>query len=116
MSNRDALLHGKTLRVSVACGKMYVTLNNDKQGKPFEIFLRIGKMGSCTGCQMEALGRVITMALQAGVDIKKLAKQLQGLECPSTAIHNGALVKSCAHAVAVALSQICDFKLEEEKK
>ena len=38
---------------------MYVTINQDVDGKVFEVFTSIGKAGGCAQSQAEAIGRLI---------------------------------------------------------
>ena len=48
-------------------GKMYVTINRDEGGNPFEVFANLGKAGGCDSAQMEAICKLASMALRAGI-------------------------------------------------
>jgi len=42
---RPPVVHGRTVAVNVGCGPLYITLNEDETGKPFEVFFKLGKSG-----------------------------------------------------------------------
>jgi len=99
---RTDVLTGSTRKVTTGCGNLYVTVN-ETEGTPFELFAQMGKCGGCAGSQTEAIGRLISLSLRAGVDAGAIAKQIRGVRCPSPAWENGKLVLSCADAISKAL-------------
>jgi ribonucleoside-diphosphate reductase alpha chain len=99
---RPDSVHGTTRKVGTGCGNLYVTINDDEQG-PFELFAQIGKAGGCAASQTEAIGRLISLALRAGVDATLISRQLSGVRCPSPAWNNGNKVFSCADGISQAL-------------
>jgi ribonucleoside-diphosphate reductase alpha chain len=101
---RPGVVAGETRRVETGCGNMYVTINTDEEGRPFELFAQIGKAGGCAASQTEAIGRLISLSLRAGVDPKAIAKQLRGVRCPSPAWNRGEKVFSCADGIGQALA------------
>jgi ribonucleoside-diphosphate reductase alpha chain len=101
---RPDTIKGTTRKIGTGCGNLYVTINDDEHG-PFELFAQIGKAGGCAASQTEAIGRLISLALRAGVDPGALAKQLGGVRCPSPAWNNGDKVFSCADGISKALAQ-----------
>ncbi len=46
---RQDVIHGSTRKIRTGCGNLYVTVNEDKEGKLFEIFNQIGKAGRLCG-------------------------------------------------------------------
>ncbi len=60
---RPKRVMGSTLLMHTGCGKMYVTINEDKEGV-FEVFTQLGKSGGCTATQSEAIARLISLALR----------------------------------------------------
>ena len=101
---RPDTITGTTRKIGTGCGNLYVTINDDEQG-PFELFAQIGKAGGCAASQTEAIGRLISLALRAGVDANAVARQLKGVRCPSPAWNNGNKVFSCADGISKALAQ-----------
>ena len=102
MSKRDKVLNGSTTKIKTGCGSVFVTVNL-KKDLPFELFVRMGKSGGCAASNCEALGRTISLALQAGVEIKQLVKNLSGICCHSPIVYEGENVSSCADAIARVL-------------
>ena len=93
---------GSTLLMHTGCGKMYVTINEDKEGV-FEVFTQLGKSGGCTATQSEAIARLISLALRSRVDTAKIIEQLKGIRCPSPTLTEGGAILSCPDAIAKAL-------------
>ncbi len=102
--NRPSVVSGSTRKTGTGCGNLYVTINEDEKG-PFELFAQIGKAGGCAASQTEAIGRLVSLALRAGVDAKAVVKQLRGVRCPSPAWDDGVMVLSCADAISKALEK-----------
>lgn len=93
---------GTTRKVTIGCGKLYVTVNSDESGKPIEVFTNTGKAGGCPA-QSEGLARMISLALRYNVPADVIIKQLRGIRCMSTIRKEGCAVLSCPDAISRVL-------------
>ncbi len=100
---RPAVIKGTTTKVTTGCGNLYITINVDENGMPFEVFIQMGKAGGCAASQLEATGRLVSLALRSGVENKKIVDQLRGIRCPSPSWEKGGRIFSCADAIARVL-------------
>ena len=78
--SRPNTVPGTTTSVSTGHGKMYVTVNYSHD-KLFEVFATVGKAGACEAATTEALCRLTSTALQYGVPLDSIVKQLNGITC-----------------------------------
>jgi len=101
---RPKVTRGVTERVNTGCGYIYVTVNFDEQGI-CEVFSTLGKAGGCAAAQLEAISRLISLALRSGIDIDSIVRQLRGIRCPSIAWEQGHSILSCADAIASVLEK-----------
>jgi ribonucleoside-diphosphate reductase alpha chain len=99
---RPRATRGVTERVRTGHGNMYVTINYDEAGKPFEVFGTLGKAGGCDSAQLEAISRLVSLALRSGIAPQEVIGQLRGITC-CPAWDSGTLVRSSPDAVALAL-------------
>ena len=111
---RAEVTRGITRRMMTGCGKLYVTINEDEEGRPFEVFNQMGKAGGCAASQSEAIGRLVSLALRSGIEPEQIIKQLQGISCHSPIWQHGVKILSCADAVAKALEWYLEGKHKEE--
>jgi len=97
---RPEVIIGTTTKVSTGCGNLYVTINVDEDGRPFELFTQMGKAGGCAASQLEATGRLVSLAFRAGIEVKSIIEQLSNIRCPSPSWEKGQRIFSCADAIA----------------
>ena len=102
--SRPQSIHGVTERVRTGHGTMYVTINFDENHRPFEVFGNLGKAGGCDSAQLEAISRLVSLALRSGIDSAAVLEQLRGITC-CPAWDEGTLVRSGPDAVALALER-----------
>lgn len=100
---RPVVTTGTTTKVSTGCGNLYITINVDDNSMPFEVFIQMGKAGGCAASQLEAIGRLVSLALRSGMENKKIVEQLRGIRCPSPSWEKGGRIFSCADAIARVL-------------
>lgn len=79
---RPEVMTGKTYRVRTGYGNMFVTVNNDEKGFPFEVFATIGKSGGFYQEQSEAICRLVSLSLRSGIKIEEIVDQLKGIRGP----------------------------------
>ena len=91
---RPPVLRGFTTKLNTGQGSLYVTINTDEQNRPVEVFSNIGKSGGDTAALAEAIGRLISKALQKGVEVEEIAKTLIGITGSRPVWNEGTLVKS----------------------
>ncbi|MCK9603593.1 MAG: vitamin B12-dependent ribonucleotide reductase [Candidatus Omnitrophica bacterium] len=97
---RPEVIIGTTTKVATGCGNLYVTINVDEEGEPFELFTQMGKAGGCAASQLEAIGRLVSLAFRAGIEVKSIIEQLRNIRCPSPSWEKGQRIFSCADAIA----------------
>jgi len=61
---RPAALRGTTYRSPTPLGTAYITINENGDKTPFEVFANVGKAGSDTAAVAEAIGRLISLTLR----------------------------------------------------
>ena len=101
---RPQSIRGVTERVRTGHGNMYVTINFDEADTPFELFGNLGKAGGCDSAQLEAISRLVSLALRSGIEPSTVIEQLRGITC-CPAWDEGTLVRSGPDAVALALER-----------
>jgi ribonucleoside-diphosphate reductase alpha chain len=101
---RPQSIRGVTERVRTGHGNMYVTINFDEADTPFELFGNLGKAGGCDSAQLEAISRLVSLALRSGIEPATVIDQLRGITC-CPAWDEGTLVRSGPDAVALALER-----------
>lgn len=111
---RPMMMVGKTYKLRTEMGNVYITVNADREGAQ-EVFVRLGKSGSSAMAFTEAIGRLISLSLRAGVSPDAIVEQLSGIKSSSaTRQGNGTIVFSVPDAVARALEMF--LKGENQSK
>jgi ribonucleoside-diphosphate reductase alpha chain len=114
---RPEVTRGTTTKIMTGCGNLYITINEDEKGQPFEVFTQMGKAGGCAASQLEAIGRLVSLALRCGLDVRSIIEQLNGIRCPSPSWEKGGRIFSCADAIAKVIERrLLNQKVKEEKE
>ncbi len=100
---RPISVKGVTDLVRTGHGNMYVNITFDDSGKPFEVFTTLGKAGGCDSANLEAVARLVSLALRSGIDPDEIVHHLQGITC-CPAWDGGTLIRSAPDAMAHVLT------------
>ena len=111
MRQRPAVLRGHTRQIASPLGAMYVTINEDDQGRPFEVFVALGKTGGAAMADAEAIGRLCSLALRSGIRLGDVHKQLRGISSDRAVGIGPRKVLSGPDAIA----QVIERYLEEKE-
>jgi ribonucleoside-diphosphate reductase alpha chain len=101
---RPTVVRGVTERVRTGHGTMFVTVNFDDDGKPFELFTTIGKAGGSEPAHLEGLSRMISLCLRSGIDPNEIIDQLNGITSEPV-WDNGVLIRSAEDGLAHVLKR-----------
>jgi ribonucleoside-diphosphate reductase alpha chain len=100
--DRPRAMEGRTLKLRLPQGGIYVTANLIG-GEPKEVFVTLGKSGGDEKADAEALGRLISLYLQHGGDVKNVISTLKGIKGKYVSWDDGVQLQSIPDAVAKAL-------------
>jgi ribonucleoside-diphosphate reductase alpha chain len=102
---RPEVVRGSTYELKTTYGGLYVTINNDEEGNPFEVFATIGKSGGFFAAESEAICRLISLALRSGIPAAQVMKQLFGIRGPMPSWTKKGTILSIPDAIAKILSE-----------
>ncbi len=107
---RPAALRGYTMKMNSPLGDLYVTINEDEGGRPFEVFCTLGKAGGAAMADAEAMGRLMSLALRSGIPIQQVKDQLRGISCDRAVGLGPNKVLSVPDAVGQAIERYLEEK------
>ena len=111
IQQRSQFMSGLTTKSNSPWGSLYVTMNFDNEARPFEVFLTSGKSGSENKAITEALSRIISLALRAGVSLTDVIKTIRGISGSEVWVYENAsgaevYVKSIPDAISRMLEDL----------
>jgi ribonucleoside-diphosphate reductase alpha chain len=107
---RPPALRGYTMKMNSPLGDLYVTINEDESGRPFEVFCTLGKAGGAAMADAEAMGRLMSLALRSGIPILQVKEQLRGISCDRAVGLGPNKVLSVPDAVGQAIERYLEEK------
>jgi len=110
---RPEILDGKTIKMKTGCGSLYVTMNYTENGKPIEVFARLGRSGGCASCQTEAVGRLISLALRYDIPLDEITRQIKGISCDKPVGVSRNKIYSCVDAIGKGIERISKITVED---
>ena len=111
LRKRPDNLTGITRRIATPVGHAFITINEDENHNPFEVFINVGKAGTDIYADAEAIGRLISLALRIPSNyapaevIQQVVNQLSGIGGSSSRGFGVDRIHSLADAVSKVLSE-----------
>jgi ribonucleoside-diphosphate reductase alpha chain len=99
VKGRPDVIYGFTQKVETGLGVLYLTVN-EVDGRPFEVFATIGKSGGSITAKAEAIGRLVSLALRSGVEVREIVAQLSGIGGSNPKFVKKKMVQSIPDAIA----------------
>ncbi|MDH3289518.1 MAG: vitamin B12-dependent ribonucleotide reductase [Gemmatimonadota bacterium] len=103
--SRPELLRGTTRRLETPLGTLYVTITEDDRSQPFEMFMSLGKAGGALMADVEAMGRLISLALRSGIPLQEIYRQLRGISSDRVSGLGPNKVLSVPDAIGIAIEK-----------
>jgi ribonucleoside-diphosphate reductase alpha chain len=100
---RPDVLRGTTRKMGSPLGDVFVTINEDADGQPFEVFATLGKAGSIAMADVEAICRLISLALRFGIPLSEVFTQMRGISSDRAIGFGANKVHSVPDAIAQAI-------------
>lgn len=104
---------GVTVQKHSPLGSVFVTVNDDDEGEPLEVFVTAGKAGSDVTSMAEALGRLMSLTLRVASPLtprerlNQIVAQLKGIGGARSMGFGKDRVRSLPDAVGQALEECC---------
>ena len=116
---RPRALKGRTYNIQTPVGKAFVTINENGNNQPFEIFLNTAKAGSETAAVSEAIGRLLSYTLRLASPVaprqrlKEIYRQLRGIGGSRTSGFGPNRVSSLPDGVAKVVGEYIEETKDE---
>jgi ribonucleoside-diphosphate reductase alpha chain len=103
--SRPDKLRSTSIRKDTPLGTMYVHISEDDRGQAFEVFINLGKAGGSAMADVEAMGRLISLALRSGIPLTEIHRQLRGIASDRPIGLGPSKVLSVPDAIGIALEE-----------
>lgn len=114
---RPYKLTGSTYRVQTPQGVAFITINKSHEGRPFEVFINVGKAGTDVAALAEALGRLVSGWLRvpssSSDTVNEIISQLYGIGGSRSVGYGKNKVSSIPEAVAKVLAEDLGYSLPQ---
>lgn len=120
--SRPMMVNGSTYKIKTPVGEAYITINQDENSEPLELFINIGKAGSDVAAMAEGLGRMISLSLRLSSNypnterVGLLIDELSHIGGSTTLGFGKDRVRSLPDAVAKVLKRHFDSLKEASSK
>jgi ribonucleoside-diphosphate reductase alpha chain len=108
---RPKRARGTTVEKASPLGSVFVTVNDDDENEPLEVFVTAGKAGSDVTSMAEALGRLASLVLRVASPltpkerVREIVHQLKGIGGARSTGFGSNRVRSLPDAVALAIEE-----------
>ena len=122
IKSRPPRVHGTTSVIATPVGSAFVTINEDKNGEPLEVFLTVGRAGSDVSADAETIGRLLSLALRFEAVLSPrerlfwISKQLEGIGGSHSTGMGPGKVRSLADGVGRVLMAYLEDKEIQDKE
>ena len=119
---RPSRTTGSTYRIGTPVGSAFVTINENGDNNPLEMFVNVGKAGSDIAADAEALGRLSSLVLRVDPKmaprerVEAIIDQLSGIGGSRAVGFGAARVRSLADGLSKVLQEYLGLKVQEEKQ
>jgi len=113
---RPRRVTGCTYRVDTPVGTAFITVNENGEANPLEVFVNVGRAGSDIAADAEAIGRLSSLVLRVDPLMKPrervavIIDQLQGIGGSRSVGFGAARVRSLADGIAHVLAEYLGWK------
>jgi ribonucleoside-diphosphate reductase alpha chain len=118
---RPRSLRGYTCSIETPLGKTYVTVNENGENQPFEVFINTAKAGTETAAHSEAIGRLISYLLRIASPVeprkrlKTIMEQLSGIGGGRSLGFGANRIRSLPDGIAKALDEYLYNRYKDEE-
>lgn len=115
---RPEKVFGATYRLETPVGTAFVTVNQNSQGEPLEVFVNVGKAGSDIAAMAEGLGRLVSMVLRVASPLPvidragQVVDQLHGIGGSKSLGFGQKRIRSLPDAIAKAIAMHFGLKIK----